>query len=62
MKCKYFFLLGCLLGCVACQYNPIERFNDYMGWQDDNIAEEAVEFVIEKESGVDLDLSPRSPE
>jgi len=33
-----------------------------MGWQDDNIAEEAIEFAIDKEIGVDIDLTPRSPE
>jgi len=60
LKIAIFALI--LAACQSCQPSPIERFNDWMGWRDDNIAEEALEFVIEKEAGIDFDLSPRSPE
>jgi len=48
--------------CSACQNNPVEDLNKWLGWKDDNIAEEAVEFIIEKETGIDFDLTPNSKE
>ena len=56
------FILLLSLVCCACQYHPVHQFNDYMGWSDDNVLEEAAEFIIESESGIEIDLSPRSPE
>lgn len=50
------------LCCCACQMNLMERFNDWAGLEDDNLLEESVEFAIDHEIGLDVDLSPRSPE
>ena len=36
--------------------------NEYFGWNDDHPAEEFFEAVIEAETGLDIDLSPMSPE
>ncbi len=36
--------------------------NEYMGLEDDNIAEEVVEIVIEAKTGLDVDLTPGSKE
>ena len=47
---------------TSCSPTPIERFNDWVSWSDDNLAEEALEYMLEKESGIDLDFSPRSAE
>ena len=46
----------------SCNPTPVERFNDWVSWSDDNLAEEALEYMLEKESGIDLDFSPRSAE
>jgi hypothetical protein len=45
---------------ICC--NPVEAFNDKVGLEDDNIAEELIEFGIKEKTGIDLDLTPRSPE
>lgn len=50
------------LGFNSCQPGPIERLNDWMGWKDDHTAEEVVEVIIDAETNVDVDLTPRSPE
>lgn len=46
-----------LVGC-----NPITYFYDMYGIADDNLAEEAAEFLIESQTGADIDLTPRSDE
>ena len=46
-----------LFGLLSCSY-----WNDYTGWEDDNAAEEVTEAVIKYETGLDIDLTPRSPE
>lgn len=62
-----FWLLLCILvlfvfttwlfGCSA-----ISDVEKKAGIEEDNVIEEVVEFVIEKETGIDIDLSPDSPE
>lgn len=47
-----------LISCVS----PIEKINDYMGWKDDNIVEETTEYILKKETDIDLDFTPRSEE
>ncbi len=36
--------------------------NKQLGLQDDNLIEESVEAVIKVQTGLDLDLTPESPE
>jgi hypothetical protein len=38
------------------------QMNNYLGIQDDNIVEEAIEEVIEEKTGIKLDLTPGSDE
>ena len=40
----------------------MQWINDKMHWKDDNRVEEFVEVFVEEETGLDLDLSPRSPD
>ena len=49
--------LSFLTGCHC-----VEWLNDKLGMKDDNVVEESVEGVIEHYTGVDVDLTPRSPE
>ena len=52
---KFFLLVGSLLTVFILKlYNP--------SYQDDNPIEEKVEQVIQYETGVDIDLTPFSPE
>ena len=46
-------------GCIfwGCQY-----FNQYFGLEDDNILEEAIENRVRDTTGIDVDLTPDSPE
>jgi hypothetical protein len=53
----FFWCVYGIFGLVACSY-----WNDYAGWEDDNPAEEVTEAVIKYETGLDIDLTPRSPE
>lgn len=46
--------------CVGC--NPLALIYEKMGWEDDNFAEESAEFIIENRTGIDVDLTPDSPE
>ncbi len=58
MKKSKFVLFCLLLGCCAsCGY-----INSKLGLSDDNIAEECAEDVIKGRTGVDIDLSPSTPE
>ena len=53
-------IVGILVfGCVR---SPVEHLNDQVGLEDDNIFEEAMEFVIENQLGIDIDLTPENPE
>lgn len=47
----------CVSVCGACSY-----INDMVGLPQDNIIEEAIEDILNKETGIDLDLSIDSPE
>lgn len=53
------FLVMCaalaLSGCVA-------YFNEKLGFEDDNLIEEAIEYEIHDYTGVEIDLSPDTPE
>ena len=58
-KVRYtlFFILGCTIVAIACLSSC-----SALGRYPDNPAEEALEEVIKQETGIDLDLSPSSPE
>ena len=60
--------LGCALKIVilitvvvlisaGCSY-----INKKLGWPDDNIAEEFIEGGIRSQTGIDIDLTPSTPE
>jgi hypothetical protein len=55
-------LLIVIVGMTLISCNPIESFNDWIGLKDDHIAEEILEEVIEHQTGVEVDLTERSPE
>lgn len=57
MKLYYLALLSILY--FSCSCTPINRF---FGIQDDNVAEEIVEEMIQAKAGANIDLSPGSPE
>lgn len=40
----------------------IGAFKFFWNWADDNVAEEVVEYVLKQETGIDVDLTPESPE
>lgn len=50
------------LFCLAVLLNACQYLNDKTGMKDDNIVEEVTEAVIKSQTGMDIDLSPRSPE
>jgi len=52
-----FLMIMCGLFMCSCGY-----VNQYLGIKDDNIGEEIAEEVIKKETGLDVDLTPGSPE
>ncbi len=47
----------CLLLCGGCSY-----INKKMNMSDDNIIEESFESIIERQLGLDIDLTPSTPE
>ena len=53
------FLLLCFITVAFYACHPI---NEYFGMPDDNIAEELSEAAIKYETGLDIDLTPNSPE
>lgn len=55
-------LLIVSIGMLFCSCGIVEKMNDKLGLPDDNILEEAVEFMLEKETGIDVDFTPRSIE
>lgn len=56
------FMVSLGLVCFGCQKSPVEALNDYFGWKDDNVIEEVAEDIIDHETGVNIDVTPRSPE
>ena len=55
---KFVSTLGFGLLCL-CACEPINR---YLSLPDDNLFEETAEFAVKAETGLDLDLTPSSPE
>ena len=52
---------GCLFA-MLCGALGCSLFNRKLGMDDDNFVEESAEALIEEHLGVDVDLSPGSPE
>lgn len=55
-----FGLAVVVIVCVflgACSW-----INSHIGLKDDNVAEESLEAIIKEQTGLDIDLSPESPE
>lgn len=48
-----------ILLLVLCGCSPI---NKWLGLPDDNIAEEMIEDIIKGRTGLDIDLTPETPE
>lgn len=53
------YLLICLTTLLLSSCSSI---NKYFGLEDDNLAEEASEALIEWKTGIDIDLTPSTPE
>lgn len=54
---KKMMIIGAFLSLHSCGW-----VNDRLGLKPDNVLEESIEFMIEKEVGLDIDLTPGSPE
>ena len=54
---KYVLFLWTLMTVCSC-----EGINEMAGLQDDNIGEEIIEILIHQETGLNLDLTPSTPE
>lgn len=50
-------IIGIIFGVWSCNY-----INQKLGLPDDNIAEELAEELIEQKTGLDIDLTPGTPE
>ena len=48
--------------CIACLFGACSALNKKLGLQDDNAIEEGIENLIERNSGIDIDLTPGSKE
>jgi hypothetical protein len=57
MKYLLFFAFFALLAVIGC-----EPLNRYLSWEDENLFEETGEFLFEKQTGMDLDFTPSTPE
>lgn len=54
----FIIIIGCLLYC----FTGCSDFNRKLGIKDDHIGEEFLEQQIENQIGLDIDLTPNSPE
>lgn len=54
---KWVAVIATIMTLSGCE--PVNR---YLGLSDDNIGEELVETAIKIETGLDIDLTPSSPE
>lgn len=55
-----FLTILAILCFTSC--GVVQKLDDMLGVPDDNVVEEMVENVIESKTGIDFDLTPRSPE
>ena len=56
------FCVGVLIALSLAFIFPFETINDMTGADDDHSVEEAVESIIQHNTGIDIDLTPRSQE
>lgn len=56
---KKIVILAILMGlfCFGCS-----KCNEWLGLKDDNDGEEIIEQIIKNQTGMDLDLTPQTPE
>lgn len=54
---KLLLIIGAALSLPSCS-----QINERIGLPDDNLGEEVIEDVIKEKVGVDVDLTPASPE
>lgn len=54
---KWVAVIATVLTLSGCE--PVNR---YLGLSDDNIGEELIEAAVKIETGLDIDLTPSSPE
>ena len=60
---KLWYILTALLGAVLIAYLcSCSAFSGVLSVEEDNIIEEIIEGVIEKETGIRIDFTPNSPE
>lgn len=57
-----FVIFAMIVGAVfyGCTRTPIEQIHDHLDVEDDHFIEEWVEGYIEQETGLTIDLTPRS--
>lgn len=55
-------LLSILAALWLTSCNTIGQLEAFLGVPEDNPVEEAIEAIIQKETGIDIDLTPNSPE
>lgn len=53
---RYLIIISCLFLC-GCS-----KINQKLGLRDDNLFEEMAEKTIEKKTGLDIDITPSTPE
>ena len=51
-----------LIFFIACALCSCSSLNEEVGLKDDNLLEETVEAVIKEETGLEVDLTPSTPE
>lgn len=57
MKELTFMVIVFFICIVACE--PINR---YLSWEDENLFEETGEFLFKKQTRIDMDFTPSTPE
>lgn len=50
------------ISALVCSCNPVVEFYSLVGWEEDNVLEEVLEYAIEEATDLSIDLTPSSPE
>lgn len=54
--------VAALILSLLAAFGAVHYFNNIVGVRDDNLAEEYIEDRIQSQTGIDIDLTPQSPE